>query len=381
MPDTIYLDYNATTPVCKEAVDAAVTAMKEAWGNPSSGHRQGRLARAFLEEARSQVSKLINAKPDEIVFTSGGTESNNLAILGAAQAYGKKRSHAVTSAIEHPSVAKVFDALEERGWRVTRIMPDRKGVIQPEAFISALEPDTVLASIMLANNETGVIQPISDMAAEARSRGMVFHTDASQAVGKIEVNAEGLGVDLLTIAGHKLYAPKGTGALFVRAGTRIAPIMYGAGQEGGLRPGTEPVPQAAALGAACRAAGCALSSGEPNRISALRDGLFSLLEQGCPEVIWHGRGTKLLPNTLYVSFPGLSAPEILERAPEVLASTGAACHDRGSSISSVLAAMGVSRQEAMGTIRFSLGRPTTEEEIERAAALLLDAARALGAGA
>ncbi len=375
MPKTIYLDYNATTPVCKEAIEASTTAMKDAWANPSSGHLAGQMARRLLEGARRAVAGLVGAGQKQIVFTSGGTESNNLAILGVARALEEKGRHLITSAIEHPSVLNVFKALERQGWQVSIVPVDAEGLVQPESFRAALRPDTTLASIMLANNETGAIQPIAELAAIAREKGVVFHTDACQAIGKIQVDVDRLGVDLLTLAGHKFYAPKGTGALYIRQGVQIEPILYGAGQEGGLRPGTEPVPQAAALGAAAEAALKGLKNGEPDRLKGLSDRLLSLLRRGWPGLLRHGPEGACLPNTLYVAFAGLDANEILKRAPLLLASTGAACHDRSCSISHVLAAMGVDQAAARGTIRLSVGRHTTAEEIEEAADMLLTAAK------
>ncbi len=368
----IYVDYNATTPVCIEAVKAAVTAMEKGWANPSSNHLLGRQARALLDHARAQVADLINARESEILFTSGGTESNNLAIIGAAKANREKGRHIITSSIEHPSVSKVMDALAQQGWDISRVAVDQDGRVIKEEFRQALREDTVLCSIMLANNETGAIQPIRELAQIARSRGVLFHTDASQAVGKIPVDAKELGVHLLTIAGHKLYAPKGTGALFLAKETVIQPILHGAGQEMGLRPGTEPVPQAAALGAACSQAKKLLHQ-EMARQGKLKEKLLSLLLRSVPELIIHSRNADTLPNTLFIAFPDIPAQEILSRVPSLLCSTGAACHDDSCEPSHVLTAMGISWAIAAGSIRISLGRYTTEKDIEQAGRLILAA--------
>jgi cysteine desulfurase len=376
MPEKIYLDYNATTPVLPQAMEAVSRAMKEEWGNPSSGHGLGRKAAHALETARKQVAALIGAAPGEIIFTSGGTESNNMAIIGSAEALREKGRHLVTTRIEHPSVLNPFIHLLERGWEVDFAKPDSRGVVSIQAIERLFRPDTVFVSVMLANNETGALQPIKEIACACRKRGIRFHTDAAQAVGKMLVDVQDLGVDLLTVAGHKLYAPKGIGALFMRRGIRLQNILFGAGQERGLRPGTEPVPLACGLGAACSWLQDK-TAGFSGQMKELREEFYSLLRQEWPDLLRFVPPERCLPNTLCVSFPGLSGPGILERAGRVLASTGAACHDRSVKVSHVLSAMEVNEEVAMGMIRLSLGYMTTREDIRLAASDILQAARSL----
>jgi cysteine desulfurase len=380
MNATIYLDHNATTPVLPEVRDAMLPYLTERFGNPSSSHAFGRAAREAVERARRQVAALLSCAPEEIVFTSGGTEANNLAIRGVAEARPERR-HVVTSAIEHPAVAAPCAWLESHGWRVTRLGVDAEGRIRPEDVAAALDDATGLVSVMHANNETGVVQPVAAIAEAARSSGAVSHTDAAQSVGKIAVDVTRLGVDLLSVAGHKLYAPKGVGALYVRPGTPIRPLVLGAGHERGLRPGTENVASIVGLGAACERARADLVQ-EGARLQRLRLDLWERLRAAVPGLALNGHPTDRLPNTLSVRFPKVSGNAVLAAAPVVAASTGSACHEGIDAAPGVIVAMGVPETEALGTVRLSLGRATTLEEIEVAARALGEAWRAatLGAG-
>ncbi len=372
----IYFDNNATTPVDPRVVEEMLPALREGWGNPSSGHRRGRLAKEMVEAARAEVAACLGALPDEVVFTSGGSESDNWALGGIVAARGG--GHVVTSAVEHPAVLATARALERSGRiRLTVVGVDRSGRVDPEEVARALAPDTVLVSLMLANNEVGTLQPVAEVAAECRRRGVLVHTDAAQAVGKVPVDAAALGVDLVTVAGHKLYAPKGVGVLVVRRGVAIEPMILGAGHERGLRAGTENVPGIVGLGAACELVRRDLA-GETPRLAALRDTLEASLADGFPGLVVHGHRELRLPNTASVAFPGVDANALLGTlAEEVAASAGAACHTGATHPSAVLTAMGVDAATAMATVRFSLGRFTTAAEIEAGARLVLAAACAL----
>lgn len=372
----IYLDNNATTPIDPRVLEAMVPVLAEAYGNPSSGHRLGREARAMLERARAQVAACLGAATDEIVFTSGGSESDNWAVVGVVEARGG--GHVVTTAVEHPAVLEPLRALERGGRiRLTVVGVDRCGRVDPEEVEHALSADTILVSVMLANNEVGTLQPVAEIAAICRRSGVTLHTDAAQAVGKVAVDVEALGVDLLTLAGHKLYAPKGIGALYVRRGTPIAPLIRGAGHEGGRRAGTEAVASVAGLGVACELARSELAA-ETGRLAALRDRLENLLSAGFAGLVRHGHRHLRLPNTASVAFPGVDANHLLDHlAGEVAASPGAACHTGGGAVSHVLAAMGVDAATARATVRFSVGRFTTEGDVTAGAARVLAAAAAL----
>lgn len=371
----IYLDYNATTPVLPEVLDAMLPYLMERFGNPSSLHPYGREARRGVDRAREQVADLLGCYPDEIIFTSGGTESNNLAIFGTTRDAGGP-GHVVTSAIEHPAVVCPCEMLERQGYKVTRLGVDRLGIVDVGRARDVLNQLPLLLTIMHANNETGTIQPVKELAALARERGALMHTDAAQSVGKVPVDVEYLGVDLLSIAGHKLYAPKGVGALYVRHGTRLAPVIVGAGHERGLRPGTENVASIVGLGAACALARNTLHA-ESARVLALRERLWGLLGEEMPGLRLNGHPTERLPNTLNVVFPGVRSSSLLEAAAGVAASAGSACHEGGERPSPVLAAMGLSDDDALGSVRLSLGRLTTEVDITTAAAGLVAAWRAL----
>jgi cysteine desulfurase len=371
----IYLDYNATTPIDPAVLAAMQPYLATHFGNASSGHPYGRTAQAAVATARAQVAALLGCAPDEVVFTGGGTESDNQAILGVALAHRERGDHLVTTEIEHPAVLESCRYLERRhGFRVTYLPVDSAGQVEPAAVEAALSPRTLLVSVMHAQNETGILQPVAALAAAARRRGVLVHTDAAQSVGKVPVNVDALGVDLLAVAGHKLYAPKGIGVLYVRRGTVLDPYVHGAGQEGGLRAGTENVASVVALGAACAVAGQRLAADGP-RLGALRDRLAASL--GAAGWITNNACADRLPNTLNVSLEGVWGEDVLQKAPAVAASTGSACHSGSPEPSAVLLAMGLSRVRALGAVRLSLGRGTTETDVDRAAAALVAAGRAL----
>ena len=368
MDAPVYLDHNATTPVLPEVVDAMLPWLRDGFGNPSSGHAYGRRAASAVATAREQVAALIGARADEIVFTSGGTEASNLAIRGL-RPRDPARDPLVTSVVEHPATARPLAVLEAAGARVTRLPVDVRGVVVPDGEFSAR---TALLTVMHANNETGVLQPIAELAAQAHAVGAHVHTDAAQSLGKVRVNVEDLGVDLLTIAGHKLYAPKGVGALYVRTSTPLQPILFGAGHERGLRPGTENVPYLVGLGVACARAAADLDA-EAARVGALRDRLWGLLHADLPDLVRHGAGADVLPNTLSLRVPGQLGAAILDACPEIAASTGSACHEGDWTASAVITAMGVPEHDALGTLRLTLGRGTSEAAVDRAAHALVRA--------
>jgi cysteine desulfurase len=373
MKTPVYLDYNATTPIAPEVADAIDPYLREHFGNPSSSHAYGRRAHEAVDRAREQVAALVGATPAEIVFTGCATEANNLAILGVTRALRGKKRHVVTSAIEHPAVLQPCLRLREDGWDVTIVEVDEHGRADPLAIARALRDDTALVSIMLANNEVGTIQPVAEIAALARSRGALVHTDAAQAAGKVPVDVGALGVDLLTLAGHKFYATKGVGALYVRAGTPLAPVLVGAEHERGLRPGTENVPAIVGLGEAARLARERLPHSREH-LRKMRDSLHAALAASVPGLELNGHCDHRLPNTLNVSFPRASGRALLEAAAaDVAASLGAACHAEGDSVSGVLAAMGIGYERAVGAVRLSVGVPTTAEEVRHAGRALADA--------
>jgi cysteine desulfurase len=368
----IYLDHNATTPIAAEVGEAMWPYLTTDFGNPSSDHAFGRAARAAVDNAREQVAALIGAHPEEIVFTSGGTESNNLAIRGTAAAMAAERRHVVTSAVEHPATAQPVRLLAEAGWDVTTLGVDGGGRVDPAAGVG--DPPVGLGTFILAQNEVGTLQPIAELAEVLHARGAVVHTDAAQAVGKIPVDVNDLGVDLLSIAGHKCYAPKGVGALYVRRGTPISRLLVGAGQEHGVRPGTENVASIVGLGAACALAGVDFAT-EPERIRGLRDYLWELLSSRIPHAVRLGDPDHALPNTLSISIPGRRGLDVLAACPDLAASTGSACHTGEVNPSAVLVAMGVPDDVAAGAIRLSLGRHTTTGQIFTAAIALASAAQ------
>jgi cysteine desulfurase len=367
----IYLDHNASTPVLPEVVDAMLPFLREHFGNPSSTHVYGRTMHDGVERAREQVAQLIECKPNEIFFTSGGTEANNLAIRGATAAAPERR-HVLTSVIEHPATFGPCGWLEQHGYRVSRAPVDSAGRVITEQVLKLLSEDTVLVTIMHANSETGTLQPIAEIADLAHSMGALIHSDGAQSCGKVEVSTVRDKFDLLSIAGHKLYAPQGVGALFVRTGTSIEPLLLGGGHERGLRPGTENVASIVGLGKACEIARSRLQA-EGERLGGLRDRLWDLLDQAIPGLIMNGWPADRLPNTLNVRFPGVSGNALLAACPGITASTGSACHAGEDSASDVLLAMGVPEAEALGSVRLSLGRGTTQEEIETAASEMVRA--------
>lgn len=366
--DPIYLDYNATTPLLPDVVEAMLPFLREHFGNPSSGHVYGGRARAAVGRAREQVAALIGSEPDEVIFTSGGTEANNLAIRGVAEAWPERRQ-LVTSVIEHPATARPCGWLEAHGHALTRLGVDAAGQVRLDEASTAVGERTALVTVMHANNETGVLQPVREMAERARTVGALSHTDAAQSAGKVPLDVKDLGVDLLSIAGHKLYAPKGVGALYVRRGTRIQPFTLGAGHERGLRPGTENVASIVGLGVACEIAARDLTTVAP-RTAALRDRLWDALSAAIPGLALNGHREHRLPNTLNVRFPRASGSALLAAAPEIAASTGSACHEGHESASGVILAMGVAPDEALGSVRLTLGRGTMEGHVTRAAAAL-----------
>jgi cysteine desulfurase len=380
MPTPVYLDHNATTPLDPEALAAMRPFLEQHFGNPSSEHAFGRTAHDALAVARERVAALLGCAVEEVVFTGGGTESNNLALVGVVAARCRDGGHVVTSRVEHPSVVAACRHLERRwGFRVTWLPVDGAGRVDPADVERALAADTVLVSVMHANNETGVLQPVAEVAkVVARHACAALHTDAAQSAGRVPATVTDLGAGLVTIAGHKLHGPKGVGALVVRTGIELDAVLHGAGQEGGRRPGTENVAGIAGLGAACARAGALLAS-EAARQSALRDRLWHALE--ADGWLLNGHPTERLPNTLNVSLEGADGAEVLALAPDVAASTGSACHAGRTEPSAVLLAMGLSERRALGAVRLSLGRSTTEQDVDRAAAALVRAGRAARRGA
>ena len=360
----IYLDYNASTPIAPEVVEAVTKLLPHSYGNPSSQHWAALPAHEAVEKARGQVAALLCCSPEEIVFTSGGSEANNHALKGV-YFMRDRDSHIVTTTVEHPAILGPCRFLERLGASVTYVPVDRYGRVDPDDVASAITQRTVLISVMHANNEVGTLQPIVDIARIARERGILFHTDAAQTVGKMTTHVDELGVDLLSVVGHKMYAPKGVGALFIRKGIRLESLIHGADHESGRRAGTENALLDAALGVACEVA---QSWVQRDSIRELRDLFWNLLQSQFGErVVLNGHATERLPNTLNVSFVGKIGAEILAGLPNVAASTGSACHSGSIQLSPVLKAMAVSPEVGMGAIRFSLGRSTTEEEIRSAA--------------
>jgi cysteine desulfurase len=374
----IYLDYNATTPIAPSVQEAMLPFLAEHYGNPSSGHALGHAAHEGIEDARSQVASLLGADRDEIVFTSCGTESNNLALWGVMTQGGFPfRGHLVVSQFEHPAVAAPANYLQRLGFDVSYVPCNQNGVVEAAAVKAALRKETKLVSIMHANNEIGTLQPIRDIAKICHQRNVLVHTDASQSVGKVRTFVDELEVDLLTLTGHKFYAPKGIGALYVRRGVGLEPLMHGAGQEGGLRPGTENTPYIVGLGRAAVTALKALDE-SVERLAFLRDRLLQKLRAGVGnELSVNGELAERLPNTLSVNFPEVTGGDLLGRLPELCASTGSACHSGLTKMSATLQAIGLAPEVARGTVRLSVGWYTSEEEIDRASELLLGAWDAL----
>jgi cysteine desulfurase len=375
----VYLDHHATTPLDPRVLDAMLPYFTERFGNPHSAqHAYGWAADEAVEHARTEVAALIGALPDEIVFTSGATEANNLAIRGAAATAGARR-HVVTCITEHPCVLEACRALRKDGFEVTELAVAPDGLIDPDRLGTALRSDTALVSIMTANHEIGVLQPIADIAKVCHERGIVLHTDAAQAAGRVPLDVAAQGIDLMSLSAHKLYGPKGIGALYVRRGVRLAPLFAGGGQERGLRPGTLPTPLCVGFGQACTVA---QQEGheESMRVRALRDRLYEGLRTALPEVRLNGAATLRLPNNLNLSLPGMDTEDLLAELPEVALATGAACASASQEPSPVLRALGLSDEAIAGSIRIGLGRTTTAEEIEFALERLVAAARRLRRG-
>ena len=372
----IYLDYNATTPVAEEVAEAIHPYLEANmqtgnFGNPSSSHEFGEKTARAVEEARLKVADLINASVREIIFTSGGSESNNMVIKGVAEQHREKGGHIITSEIEHPAVRKPCGYLEEKGFDVTYLTVDETGMVAAEDVKKAIREDTILITVMHANNEIGTIQPIKDIGRIAAEHDILFHTDAAQSVGKIPVDVQELGVDFLTIAGHKLYAPKGVGALYCRDHESLIPLIHGAGHEFGLRAGTENVILQAGLGEAASLSQVLQQNDEGEKLKELTDYFHDRLKDISGDSLrLNGHREKRLPNTLNVSFVGYEGDKLLSQAEEIAASTGAACHEDSVELSPVLSALGVSEERGKGAVRFSLGRYTDREQLDRAAEAL-----------
>src|SRR5262245_9030445 len=393
----IYLDHNATTPIDPAVLDAMLPFLRAEFGNPSSLYPLGRRAHAAIQNARAEVAALIGASADEIIFTSGGTEASNIAIRGAVGIDAGRRA-IVTTAIEHPATESCCTLLARAGHPVSHVPPRPDGLVDPQQVAKAIGEDAALVSVIHAQNEVGTIQPIVEIAATAKARGALVHADAAQSVGKVPVDVDALGVDLVSIAGHKLYAPKGIGALYVRRGVTLPPLLVGAGQERGRRPGTENVAAIVALGEACRIAGALLKQGTAH-VATLAAELFARLRAevpdialvghrtprrpnttkvpfpGAPDFVLVGHRTQRLPTTLNVLFPGVSGRRLLEACPRVQASTGSACHADSEDPSAILTALGIPRERALGAVRLSLGRTTTRSDVEEAASTLAEAWR------
>lgn len=368
----IYLDYNATTPIDREVAEAMQPYLHEQYGNPSNSYSLGQDAKTAVATARQGVASLVGATPAEIVFTGCGSESNNMVIKGVAYASRDRGNHIITSAIEHPSVAEPLAFLAKQGYEITSVPVDAAGAVDPRDIESAIRHDTILVSIMHSNNEVGTLQPIAELGRVCRARGVPLHTDASQSMGKVPVSVDALGVDFLTLAGHKLYAPKGIGALYIRKDREIEPLVHGASQEMGRRAGTESVPLIVALG---KAADLAETHLHDNHTLELKRYFCDRLQDSFGDAIRFNSGIdNCLPNTVNVSFIGMGGGDILASLPELCASTGSACHSGSKTISPVLKAMGIPENVAYGAIRFSLGRYSSRNDIDAAIGMLLDAA-------
>ncbi len=368
--DVIYLDYNATTPIDSEVADYMIPFLKGKYGNPSSIHEYGIDARKEIEFSRIKISKLINCKPFEIIFTSGGTESNNLALRGGAYSMRDKGNHIITSKIEHPSILEVCKNLEKEGFSVTYLDVDNKGRVSIDDIKESLRESTIMLSIMHANNEVGTIQAISEISKILKGKNILFHTDAAQSIGKINADVKVLGVDLLSIAGHKFYGPKGVGALYIKDGVKLEKQMHGADHEQNIRPGTENVLEIAGLGKAAEIALRDMKSNVEN-MKKTRDLLYDTLIREIPQAVRNGDENNCLPNTLNISFQGMDVSLLFSEMREVAASAGAACHTDEVDISHVLEAMKIPMEYAMGTLRLSTGKYSTLEEIENASKILV----------
>ncbi len=368
----IYLDYNATTPIDSDVVEAMLPYFQDHFGNPSSTHSLGRAAHESIEDSRAKVSALIGCDKNEVIFTGGGSESSNLAIKGVMLGRDGPTGHMITTSIEHPATMEPALFCRDNGCELTIVGCDERGVVDPQAIADAIRPNTRLVSVMHANNEIGTIQPIREIARLCHSKSVLVHTDAAQSIGKIPAWVDQLDVDLMTLAGHKFYAPKGIGALFVREGVVLESLIHGAGHERGLRAGTENTPYIVGLGKAAYLAAAYLDE-STERMEFLRERFWKAIVQHVPSAVVHGIDADRLPNTISIAFPGVSGPEMLRRVPEVCASIGSACHSTGDTSSGTLGAMGVAPELMQGSIRFSLGRSTTEDHVDRAAMLMVDA--------
>ena len=377
--DFIYLDHNATTMLDPAAGKAMIPFMQEEFGNPSSPYLLGTRAREALEISREEVALLLGCAGSEIIFTSGGSESNNAVLKGIVNLKNPENYHIITSAVEHPAILNPALFLMKLGVKVTILPVDRFGRVDPDEVRRAVEPKTALISIMMANNETGCLQPIQEISKIARERDIPLHTDAAQAIGKVSVDVNELGVDFLSVAAHKLYGPKGVGALFIRDGRKITPLIHGAGQEGGKRPGTENIILSVGFGVACKIARSRLKH-EIQKMTILRDRLQELLFSGLDDLVLNGHPVERLPNTLNISVPGIEGAKILEGLPTLLASTGAACHDRSIRLSHVLSAMAVPPEVGMGTLRLTVGRSNSTDQIEEAAGMIINRVREMREG-
>jgi cysteine desulfurase len=366
----IYLDHNATTPLDPAVVDAMMGVIKGEFGNPSSSYPLGQKAKDLMEDSRKEVALLLGCESDEVIFTSGGSESNNMVLKGIIDFSRPQENHIITSAVEHPAILNPCLYLLELGVQITILPVDGSGQVDPDDVRKAIRPETTLVSLMLANNETGTLLPIKEISTITREARVPFHTDAAQAVGKIPVSVDDLGVDFLSVAGHKLYGPKGIGALYVREGKPLTPLIHGGGQEGGRRSGTENTILGVGLGTACRVARLGLSD-DYQKMEKMRDRLQALLFDRIEGLVLNGHPLQRLPNTLNISVPKLEGAKILEGLPELAASTGAACHDRSVKLSHVLAAMRVPPETGMGALRFTVGRSNSPEQIEEAAGLIV----------
>ena len=373
----IYLDYNATTPIAPEVAEAMIPYLYEHFGNPSSSHAYGADVRKAVVKARARVAALLGCRAEEIVFTSGGSESNNAVIQGVARQLRSRGRHLITSAIEHPAILEPLKALSKEGYRVTRLPVDARGRVDPDSLAAEITPETILVTIMHANNEVGTIQPIAELARIARKLGVLFHTDAAQSVGKIPVDVNELGIDFLSVAGHKLYAPKGIGALYIRAGLDLPRLIHGASHESGRRAGTENVLDIVGLGVACEIAARDLQDNMVH-YQKMRDRLSEGLSSRIDGLRRNGDIDQALPNTLSVCFRGVEANTLLDEIGDrVAASAGAACHAGEVDVSTVLQTMRVPLDYAMGAVRFSVGRATTTAEIDEASRIVGEAVQRL----
>jgi cysteine desulfurase len=365
----IYLDYNATTPVREEVLEEMLPFLKDQYGNPSSSHLYGDAPSTALSLARQRVSNLIAASPEEIYFTGSGSESDNLALKGVAEALHSHGNHIITTSIEHPAILQTCRYLQMRGFEITFLPVDTYGMVSPQSVAGAITDRTILVSVMHANNETGTIQPIDQISQITRERGILLHTDAAQSIGKIPVNVNKMGVDILSIAAHKFYAPKGVGALYIKRNVHLEPLIHGGGQEAGMRAGTENVAFIAGLGKAAELAGNELQT-NPLHLLNLRDELHALLQNSPLSIHLNGHPLERLPNTLNISFERIDSANLLAMLPEIAASTGSACHSDVHQPSSVLLAMGMDSKRALGAIRFSVGIYTAQKDIQSAANII-----------